>query len=166
MDAEVILRPFFKDYDMLISFMNKRQIKAPLFYLLSYTWGAPITVIGCIYALFFVLTKHEPKRFGYCCYFESKRLKGAFNVGTYIFTPPKPTTDLLSHEHGHALQNCLYGMFMPFLVAIPSCLRYHYRRFMRKCLHKKPKTTYDSIWFENEATIIGNTLYNLLEKKS
>lgn len=150
---------------MLISYMSKHQINATLFYLLSFTWGAPVSVIGCIYALYFILTKHKPKRFGYCCYFESKLLKGAFNVGTFIFTSPNSTGDLLSHEHGHALQNCVYGIFMPFLVSIPSCLRYHYRRFMRKCLHKNPKNPYDNIWFENEATIIGNTLYKLLEKK-
>lgn len=143
---------------MLINTLQKHKLNKVWFYTLSFTWGLPITLIGCIYALIFAITNHKPKRFGYCLYFESKKLSGGFNVGPFIFVCSSPSRSLLAHEHGHALQNCFYGPFMAVLVAMPSCVRYHYRRFVRRCLKKPLKNPYDSIWFENEATVIGKAL--------
>ena len=147
---------------MLKKALQSRTLSKPLFYLLSFTWGLPVTLIGCIYGLIFLIIGRRPKRFGYCYYFELKRLKGGFNIGLFIFSCENPNEALLAHEHGHALQNCFYGLLMPFIVSMPSCIRYHYRNFIRKYMHKRPKKPYDSIWFENEATVIGNALYNAI----
>lgn len=60
------------------------------------------------------------------------------------------------HELGHSYQNAILGPLMPILVAIPSAMRYWYRK-------KKSKKTfppYDSIWFEGNATDIGNKIIN------
>ena len=60
-----------------------------------------------------------------------------------------------NHELGHTFQNAILGPFFIFIVAIPSAIRYWYRRFS-----KKTKPEYDAIWFEGSATSIGEYVYN------
>ena len=61
---------------------------------------------------------------------------------------------MLYHESGHGIQNLLFGPLMPFVVSIPSAIRYWYREYLMKV--KKIKCwnlpDYDSIWFEGTAT--------------
>ena len=40
------------------------------FYLLSFTWGLPTTLAGCVWAGIHLLRGHRPKKWGYCWYFE------------------------------------------------------------------------------------------------
>lgn len=134
---------------------NVLPINKKLFYILSFTWGLPVTISGCIMAFLFLITGHRPKRFGYCFRFESRRLKGGFSSGVFIFARKGASKHLLCHEHGHGVQNCLYGLLMPFLVSIPSSTRYHYRSFKKRVLRKPSKTPYEDIWFEAQATRFG-----------
>ena len=46
---------------------------------------------------------------------------------------------------------------MPFVVAIPSCIRYWFRQFTR------PTTTYDGIRFERQATNLGYRMDNIFK---
>jgi hypothetical protein len=61
------------------------------------------------------------------------------------------------------LQNLIWGPLFPFVIAIPSAIRYWYRelKYYRKGLY--PDTDYDSIWFEGQATKWGNKVYNRKE---
>jgi hypothetical protein len=43
----------------------------------------------------------------------------------------------MAHECGHGLQNCIWGPLFPFVIAIPSAVRYWYREFLHK--HNKAK---------------------------
>jgi hypothetical protein len=65
----------------------------------------------------------------------------------------------MAHECGHGLQNCIWGPLFPFVIAIPSAVRYWYREFLHK--HNKAKYVllpdYDAIWFEGQATKWGKT---------
>ena len=73
-------------------------------------------------------------------------------------------TATLNHEFGHSIQNCYLGLFMPFLVAIPSAIRYWYRELIVRWGIKKywELPDYDSIWFERTATSFGNMYYREL----
>ncbi len=135
------------------------RISKKRFYILSFTWGFWVTLCGCILAFLFLLFGYRPKRFGYCYYFESKRLKGGFNAGIFIFVCGGASKRMLYHEHGHSLQNCLYGPAMPFLVSIPSTIRYHYRKIRRRINRNCYLPPYDSIWFEKEATRFGRHFF-------
>ena len=46
---------------------------------------------------------------------------------------------------------------MPFVISIPSAIRYHHRKQIRKKDPEKAKELpdYDSIWFEGQATEWG-----------
>ena len=75
----------------------------------------------------------------------------------FLFTCKDASLALKAHEHGHSIQNCYYGPFMPFLVNIPSSSRYWYRKAVHAIAPKKHLPPYDSIWFEAEATRLGLT---------
>lgn len=131
-------------------------MKKSLFYLLTFTWGLPITLIGCLVAL--VLTAIGYKcygRYGYCWVFEVGRNWGGLNLGPIIITSSPHSHYTMKHEHGHAIQNCWFGPLMSFIVCIPSAVRYWYRelRYLRNGVN--PPTEYDSVWFEGQATRVG-----------
>lgn len=133
-------------------------IKGILFWILSLTWGLPMTLIGIVCALALLVTGHKPHRFHYLIYFEVGEGWGGFEAGGFFFVNKNPTQYIKRHESGHGLQNIMLGVFMPFLVSIPSCVRYWYREILvrsgKKRYHELPD--YDSIWFEGWATRLGD----------
>ena len=135
--------------------MNKKVL---LYYVLSFTWGLPMTLIGCIGMLVLICIGYKPKKFKHMYYIETKGSWGGVTLGCFIFTCKNPSQSLLEHESGHTLQNIMFGPLMPFLVAIPSCIRYWFRQFT------KPTTIYDGIWFERQATNLGYRMDNIFKK--
>ena len=136
------------------------------FYLNSFTWGLPMTVIGLAAMLILTAAGKRPQRWGYCYHYVVGKGWGGVNLGFVIITSENPSAHTKSHEHGHALQNCKYGLLMPFIVCIPSFLRYWYRE-LRQRIGKPCTTDYDSAWFEGEATAMGDAFmkdYNEVQK--
>lgn len=135
-----------------------------LFYILSLSWGLPTTLPGLLAAAVMRLCGHKSKKWGWCRYFEFGRGWGGLSLGLYFFTNRDPSDHIRNHEHGHALQNCLWGPLMPFFISAPSFLRYHYRRLRKR---KSPTTKlkpYDAIWFEGQATRWGTRHRDCLQK--
>lgn len=127
------------------------------FYLFSFTWGLLMTLVGLFVALFMLITGHKPSRFGWCIAFEIVGIDYGISFGIVMIVPKGETEadyKLKCHEHGHALQNIYLGVFFPFLVAIPSVIRYQIRECGWRNNHA-PKTAYDDIWFEGSATQSG-----------
>lgn len=130
--------------------MNKK-----LFTILSFTWGLPLTLVGASVALVLTTLGYKPEKYRHCICYEVGENWGGLNLGYFIFTCKNAPKRTKNHEFGHALQNCVYGVFMPFVVTIPSAIRYWYRVYK----HNKRipiKTPYDSIWFEHQATEWGS----------
>lgn len=126
-----------------------------LFYLLSFTWGLPMTLVGCIVALALLITGHKPKKYGYCWYFEVGNNWGGLELGITFLTDKTPSEHTKIHEMGHGLQNCYWGLLMPFVICIPSAIRYWYRELKYYRKGKTPPTKYSDIWFEHQADILG-----------
>ena len=126
------------------------------FYLLSLSWGLPMNLAGGLVALSLLLTGHKMFRFGPCFCFERGNGWGGLSWGMFIVVNKGAGEGLLAHELGHAMQNCCFGPFMPLLVGIPSSFRYRTRRLMTRIIGRSPKKPYDSIWFEAQATAVGN----------
>lgn len=131
----------------------------PLFYLLSFTWGIIMSFIGCIVAVVLLAMGYEPKRFHCMIYFEVGSGWGGVNLGCFFIVQKGSPLSRLQHESGHGLQNATLGVFMPFVVAIPSAIRYWYRKYkINKGLgYTLPE--YDSIWFEGSATALGKKYF-------
>ena len=131
------------------------------FWALSLTWGLVMTLIGAIIALGLILTGHKPKIHHCLIYFEVGKGWGGFNCGAFFFTNKNPSRHLLEHESGHGIQNIKFGWLMPFVVAIPSAIRYWYREYLVKYQGVKRSSlpVYDSVWFEKQATELGKKYF-------
>ena len=125
------------------------------YWFVSCTWGIIMTLIGALCALALIITGHKPKRFHYNVYFEVGNDWGGFNAGPFFFVNKNSSIHLKQHESGHGLQNIMLGIFMPFVIGIPSCIRYWYREYKIKKGFGNKLPPYDSIWFEGWATRLG-----------
>lgn len=112
-----------------------------LFYLLSFTWGILMTAIGLIVALALIVTGHQPKKWGYCYYFEVGKGWGGLELGSFFLVSKNALNYTKSHELGHGMQNCWLGPLMPFVVSIPSAVRY----WMLEFKTQKGKYIYSAI---------------------
>ena len=123
------------------------------FYILSLTWGLPLTICGAVVALFLLATGHRPHRWGACWYFViGKTYWGGLNLGPIFLCQNGATDHLKSHEHGHAIQNCFMGPLILPLVLL-SATRYHDRE--RRARRGEVLKPYDAWWFEGQATKLG-----------
>lgn len=143
--------------------MNKEQNKHMnklTFYLLSFTWGLPLTLVGFIVGAALMIAGKKPEKWGACWYFKIGQNWGGVELGLIFLTDNTPSEHTKNHEHGHAIQNCYFGFFMPFIVCIPSATRYWYRelKYHRKGL--TPPTKYDDVWFEGQASKLGAIYVN------
>ena len=122
--------------------------------LLSFCWGAPISLVGAIvYALLIALGR-SAERHGHCVFFRLPRLSGGFNLGWVFLTGETPSEHTLDHELGHGYQNCILGPLYT-VILLMSIVRYHYRRIKSKRHPSEPLPPYDSAWFEGWATALG-----------
>lgn len=121
-----------------------------------------MTLLGAALATIMLLCGHKAKIYNRCFCFICGKCSG-FSLGCFIFVGKYTKEKLLQHEVGHAVQNCMYGLLMPFIVALPSFIRFHYRRFCQRRLHRRFPAAYDSIWFEAEATAIGKDYTKRIE---
>lgn len=126
-----------------------------LFYVLSFTWGLPMTLIGGLVAAVLLCAGYRPKRWGGCWHFTVGKNWGGVELGLVFLTDSNENKHTKNHEFGHAIQNCFFGPFMPFIVCIPSAIRYWYREFKYNRKGIRPPTNYDDIWFEGQATKLG-----------
>lgn len=133
-------------------------MKKFLMYFLSLTWGLPITLIGLLVALALLIAGYKPQVFSGFIYFEVGERWGGFSLGLMFVVDKSSGNSSKRHEIGHGIQNAMFGIFMPFIVSIPSCLRYWYREYLVKSGKKKETElpNYYSIWFEKQATELGN----------
>lgn len=126
-----------------------KHIPKWLIWLLSLTWGLPMTLIGAAAALFLYWRAYVPTRIGPCWMFVVGEGWGGVNLGPVVLVSKTVKNYTIYHEIGHCLQNCVWGPLFPFVIAIPSAIRYWYREW------KTPTTRYDDIWFEGQATRWG-----------
>lgn len=131
-------------------------MKKTIFYVLSVIWGFPMTLIGVCIALVLMIAGYRPERYGWCWHFKIGERWGGVSLGLVFITDESPSGSTCNHEHGHSLQNCLWGPLFPFVIALPSVIRYWVRELqLRRGKVLKP---YTSIWFEGQASKWGDIL--------
>ena len=99
-----------------------------LYYILSFTWGLPMTLIGLASALVLICLGYKANTYGGRLHFTVGKKWGGMSLGTVIITDDNAPEHTMNHEFGHSIQNCYYGFLMPFIVCIPSAIRYWYVR--------------------------------------
>ncbi len=107
----------------------KRALQRAGYWLVSLTWGGLMTWTGAFIALVMLLSRHAPQKLGPNVYFEVGLGWGGMEYGAFFFVSKDAGEETRLHEAGHGIQNLVLGPLMPFLVCIPSALRY----WMRNC---------------------------------
>jgi hypothetical protein len=126
------------------------------FLILNLTWGLPMTLIGIVAAIALFIAGKRPERYGDCRCFTVGKGWGGVSLGMTMIVAHGASQSTKNHEHGHAVQNAVYGVLMPFIVGIPSAVRYWYREYMKKIGKGDTLPPYHSIWFEAQASEWGS----------
>ena len=105
------------------------KINKSLYYILNCTWGCIMTFIGAVVALALLCVGKKPQRHAGSIYFNVGKSWGGVELGCFSLTDSNNSTHAKNHEFGHSLQNCLWGPLFPFVVCIPSAIRYWLREF-------------------------------------
>ena len=122
-----------------------------LYYILQWTWGLPLNIVGLmVYIICKYIFKYECEKHRKAIWINIPTNNWGVNLGMFLIGP----RETVAHEYGHSIQNLIFGPFMIIIVAIPSAIRFWYRRIIIK-LNKTLKTRYDDIWFEGSATKLG-----------
>lgn len=148
-----------------------KVLRLAKFYLLSFTWGLLWTTIGlAIFGISWVFF-HEDMDVrmieGRIAVTFTKQRFGGVSLGIVYFVDKSNSYRLHTHELGHTIQNMYWGPLFIFAIAIPSFVRYHYRRWVRQNNPDKFKTFphYDAVWFEGQATELGEKHFDKAVKK-
>ena len=150
---------------------SKKLMNKSTYYLLSWTWGLAMTLIGLIVVsailLYGLITKkqYRLKRHGWSFYLNVGKSWGGLELGMFFLTDSKDSVSTKWHEFGHSIQNCYWGPIFLFVICIPSAIRYWYRELKYNRKGIKCPTAYDSIWFEAEASSLGRLYRKELKLK-
>lgn len=140
-----------------------------LYYLMACTWGIIMTILGLIITLILGIVKiFIPKKIIFERYYWIYSITvgpewwGGCEMGLMFLRDHNSSVNYINpHEFGHTFQNCLLGPLFPFIVAIPSAIRY----WLREIFPKKIWAPYDSAWFEDAATQCGVYAVRILSQK-
>ena len=124
-----------------------------VYYLLQFTWGLPMNLIGAIVALVLVCHRKKAYKYGWNYCFELP-VNFGLELGIFFIAPVDGSKHTKDHEHGHAIQNIYFGPFCVGMVSIPSAVRFWIRE-IQYMVKKPPKTHYDDAWFEGQASKSG-----------
>ena len=113
-----------------------------------------MNIIGVItYFILGKICKYHTYKFRKAFYVVIPQNFGGVSLGMFVVHGEK-NYNLKVHEYGHTIQNLMFGIFTPFIIAIPSTTRYWYRKIKYK-LGKELTTGYYDIWFEKQANDLG-----------
>ena len=142
-----------KMYDLTTSAAKFLLKHKWLYYILSYTWGILMNLVGLFVSLVLILIGQKTSLYAGIWCFKVGRGWGGISLGSTFITDTYSFDRLRGHEFGHTVQNAIFGPLFIFLIAIPSIIRYWY---YNRCVKKgKDHSPYDAIWFEGSATEIG-----------
>lgn len=139
-----------KGYFQALKMPKTRKV----YYILSFTWGLPMNIVGAIVAGVLYILGNKPTWYGWNLCFELPVHFG-LSLGIFFIAPINGSIHTKNHEHGHSIQNIWFGPFNIGAVCLPSATRY----WIRELKEKKgiPITTeYNDIWFEGQASNSGD----------
>lgn len=120
-------------------------MKKFLYYLLQFTWGILGNIVGFIIWLVFAENPHSIYKGSF-----QTRIDKDWGLGIGNFTFVSDDSQFsANHEHGHNVQNIIWGPLWFFVIGIPSVIRYW------KCKIKDNFIGYYNGWPENNANRLG-----------
>lgn len=123
-----------------------------LFYILQFTWGLPVNLVGLLAFLCCRHFEHEQFCNSIVTYLPGNR--GGLSLGVFIFLSTQSTEErrlLCIHEYGHTIQCLFLGPLYWPVIAVPSVIWCHFFTGFRK----KYQIPYDALYCECLATAWG-----------
>lgn len=102
-------------------------MKTFLFYLVQWTWGLPVNLVGFIIYLICKLLGRKSEKFGYSWITYLPWNQGGLSMGLFIFMKGDHPSEMWTyntriHEYGHTWQCLLLGPLYYIVIAIPSAV--------------------------------------------
>ena len=97
-----------------------------IYYIIQWTWGIIMTFIGFVVFCISKIFKKETYKYRNNICIVSKKLAGGVDLGMF-FMRGENDENICPHEDGHGIQNLWWGPLFPFVIAIPSMIRYWLR---------------------------------------
>jgi hypothetical protein len=124
---------------------------------LQKTKGQPLSLIGdIVYLVLNVLGYKQNMFYDICPYFEIGIGWGGLSLGWFFICCKDSSEKTKCHELGHTLQNANIGGWKIIELWLVSVIRYWYYTICNIDV-----STYDSWWFEGQATELGTKYVNL-----
>ncbi len=141
----------------------KNTILDILFYIVQWTWGLPVNIVGGI--VFLICTKIKKRRwqkFGYSYIVYLPWNQGGLSLGLFIFMKDNHenatwTYNTRIHEYGHTWQCLLLGPLYYLVIAIPSAIWCNVFASYRK----KKNLSYYKVYCESWANAWGQKATNM-----
>lgn len=137
---------------------DKNILKDVLFYLIQWTWGLPVNIVGGIaYLICTKILKRRHSKFGYAYIVYLPWNAGGLSMGLFIFMKdrgeePNPWSyNTRIHEYGHTWQCLLLGPLYYIVIAIPSVI---WCNFFQK-YREKNNVSYYKLYCEAWANAFG-----------
>lgn len=133
------------------------SLKKFLFYLVQWTWGLPVNLVGGLIFLFLVtVRKRRWQHFGYSYIVYVPWKSGGLSLGLFILikenhSNKRWTYNTRIHEYGHTWQCLLLGPLYYIVIAIPSAIWCNFFNGYRK----KHNVSYYKLYCEAWANSFG-----------
>lgn len=125
------------------------------------TTGWALSFVGLVVYCVLRLLRFQPKSYhGICKYFEIGENWGGLEMGWFFICGRQTSERTKNHEVGHNIQNATVGGLTMLFLCIASAFRYWKRKLFGA------KDTYDSWWFEGQATLIGTEYVNAIKERT
>ena len=135
---------------------EKNIIKDIFFYLIQWTWGLPVNIVGCIaYLICTKVLKYRHQKFGYANIVYMPWNAGGLSMGLFIFLKdrgeaPNPWSyNTRIHEYGHTWQCLLLGPLYYIVIALPSVIWCNFFESYRKKNNVSYYKLYCEAWANN-----------------
>ena len=151
--------------DITVTTPSKKysKLKSILFYVVQWTWGLPVNIVGGIaYLICTKILKHKHSKFGFANIVYLPWNAGGLSMGLFIFVRDEEEKkewlyNVRIHEYGHTWQCLLLGPLYYFVVAIPSVIWCNCFANYRK----KNNVSYYKLYCESWANSFGEKFTGL-----
>lgn len=136
---------------------KESALKDFLFYLVQWTWGFPVNIVGGIaYLICTKILKRPHAKFGYAYIVYLPWNAGGLSMGLFIFIKDRKKTNPWTyntriHEYGHTWQCLLLGPLYYIVIALPSVIWCNFFEGYRK----KNNVSYYKLYCESWANSWG-----------
>jgi hypothetical protein len=134
---------------------RRRVIKKTFYYSIQWTWGILMNLIGLGAFIIAKINKWPIENYRNATAIYHPTLCGGMSLGSFLIIGKGCKKRTASHEYGHSIQNMQWGPLMPFVIGIPTIVRYCYRKLKYNKKNLAPPTKYEEVWFEKQATEYG-----------